>query len=193
MVFEPFYRRQFSHLPTLQTAHLILRPVRRHDAEAMYAYARDADVSRYVLWEPHRSISDTRETISDIRRQYRHGWPSSFAIALKDTDRMIGSIGFMWLNPENRSAEIGYSLGKEHWNRGYMTEALTELIRFSFVTLRLHRLEAQHDIRNPASGRVMQKAGMQYEGTLRDRFRNKGSYCTVALYSIINPIQDQEK
>ena len=189
---EPFYHRQFRHLPTLQTAHLILRPVRRRDAEAMYAYARDADVSRYVLWEPHRSIMDTRETIGGIRRQYRHGWPSSFAIALRDTDRMIGTIGYMWLNLENHSAEIGYSLAKEHWNRGYMTEALTELIRYSFQTLRLHRLEAQHDIRNPASGRVMQKAGMLYEGTLRDRLRSKGSYCTVALYSIINTIQDQE-
>ena len=182
-----FYRRHFHHLPILNTEHLILRPVRISDAKAMYEYSRDVEVSRYVLWEPHRSLIDTYEVISDIKRQYRRGWPSSFAISLPENGKMIGTIGYMWLNTENLSAEIGYSLSQSYWNRGYMTEALKAVLDYSFNTLELHRVEAQHDIRNPASGQVMKNAGMIKEGILRDRIFNKGQYCTVAIYSIINP------
>ena len=184
---EAFYRQQFRHMPEIRTERLILRPIRRSDAKAMYDYAHDADVARYVLWEPHRSILDTHEAIRDIKRQYRHGWPSSFAIALAENDQIIGTIGYMWLNSENSSAEIGYSLSKRYWNQGYMTEALKAVIDYSFQQLKLHRIEAQHDIRNPGSGRVMQKAGMVHEGVFHDRLYNKGCYCTVAVFAKINP------
>ena len=186
---EAFYRQKFRHLPALHTDRLILRPIRHSDAKAMYAYARDADVARYVLWEPHRSLLDTIETIADIKRQYRHGWPSSFAIALAENDQIIGTIGYMWLNAEYASAEIGYSLSKAYWNQGYMTEALSAVIDYSFRQLKLHRIEAQYDIRNPASGRVMQKAGMTQEGMFRDRIFNKGEYCSVSVYAKINPYE----
>ena len=184
---QALYKRAFRHLPVLHTERVILRQVRYSDAASMFAYSSDDEVARYVLWEPHRSRLDSVEAIRELKRQYRHGWPSSYAIVLQETGAMIGTIGYMWLNTENCSAEIGYSLSRAYWNRGYMTEALKALIRFSFETLRLHRLEAQHDIRNPASGKVMQKAGMIREGTLTDRIYNKGQYCTVALYATINP------
>ena len=186
---QSLYRQVFRHLPILHTDRLILRPIRYSDAPSMFEYSQDEDVCRYVLWEPHQSIWDTYEAIRGLRRQYRHGWPSSYAIALADNDRQIGTIGFMWLNTENKSAEIGYSLSKEYWNQGYMTEALRAMIDFSFEKLHLHRLEAQHDLRNPASGRVMEKAGMNLEGTLRDRIFNRGQYCSVAIYAVINPKQ----
>lgn len=180
------YRHHFRHLPTIRTERLVLRPVRMSDARAMYEYSRDEEVARYVLWEPHKSLLDTYEVIWDMKRQYCRGWPSSFAIALNDTDQMIGTIGFMWINAENRSAEVGYSLSRSYWNQGYMTEALKAVLQYAFGTLDLHRIEAQHDIMNPASGQVMKNAGMVQEGVLRDRIYNKGRYCTVAVYSIIN-------
>ena len=187
MLDEAYLRRCFRHPPELRTQRLLLRMIRRSDAPEMYRYTRDERVTRYVLWEPHRSILDTYDVIRDLRRQYRHGWPSSLAIALAENDLIIGTIGWMWLNVENRAAEIGYSLNPAYWNQGYMTEALRAVIDYSFKTLKLHRLEAQHDIRNPASGRVMEKVGMLREGELKDRVRNKGRYCTVALYAAINP------
>ncbi len=187
---QALYRRVFRHLPVLSTERLILRPVRYSDAASMFEYSQDEEVSRYVLWDPHRSVLDSYESIRDLRRQYRHGWPSSYAIALKDSDKLIGTIGFMWLNTENKSAEIGYSLSKAYWNQGFMTEALKTMIRFAFEKLHLHRIEAQHDLRNPASGKVMAKAGMTKEGVLRDRIFNKGRYCSVAVYAIINPEQE---
>ena len=89
------------------------------------------------------------------------------------------------MNPYFPNVEIGYALGRAYWNQGYMTEALTEVIRYSFENLRLHRVEAQHEVDNGASGAVMRKCGMKKEGTLRGRLYNKGKYVDVDLYSIL--------
>ncbi len=91
----------------------------------------------------------------------------------------------MWISPENRSAEIGYSLSRAYWGQGLATEALHLVIQFSFRELHLHRLEAQYDIRNPASHRVMEKCGMRQEGILHDRIFNKGEYVDVGLCAIL--------
>lgn len=180
-----FFQGIFSHLPTLKTERLILRPLRMSDDRDLFAYARDPQVSRHVLWETHESLRDSRQFLRGAIRQYRQGLPGSFAITLKDSGRMIGTIGFMWVNHEYKSAEVGYSLSREYWNKGIMSEALRQVIAFGFDEMRLNRIEAQHELDNPASGRVMIHAGMQYEGTLRQRIKNKGRFVDVALYAIL--------
>ncbi len=180
-----FFQGIFSHLPTLETERLILRPMRMSDARDLFAYAQDPEVSRHVLWDTHRSLGESRQFLRGALRQYRRGQPSSFAITLKDSGRMIGTIGFMWVNLDHQSAEVGYSLSRDYWNRGIMTEALRQVVAFGFERLRLNRIEAQHEVDNPASGRVMAHVGMQYEGTLRKRIKNKGRYVDVALYAIL--------
>ena len=175
----------FSHLPTLKTERLILRPLRMSDARDLFAYAQDPQVSRHVLWDTHESLSDSRQFLRGAIRQYRRGQPGSFAITLRDSGRMIGTIGYMWINVEYKSAEVGYSLSRDYWNKGIMTEALRRVIAFGFEELRLNRIEAQHEVDNPASGRVMAHAGMRYEGTLRQRIKNKGRFVDVALYAIL--------
>ena len=118
-------------------------------------------------------------------RRYRLGEPSSWGIVWKETGRVIGTIGFMWIQEENASAEVGYSLARPFWNRGIMTEALSMVLDFGFRRLGLNRIEAQHETDNPASGAVMRKAGMLYEGTLRQRLCNKGKFVDVALYAAL--------
>ncbi|MBP3646031.1 MAG: GNAT family N-acetyltransferase [Clostridia bacterium] len=179
------YLEVFSHLPTMLTQRLVLRPVRMSDAEDMYEYSRDPEVARHVLWDAHRSIHQTREYIRFLLRQYRNASPGTFAIALRDSGKMIGTIGFMWVQTDNRSAEVGYSLSRSYWNQGYMSEALTAIVEFGFTKLGLNRIEAQHESDNPASGRVMVHAGMRHEGTLRQRIYNKGRYADVDLYAIV--------
>lgn len=175
----------FRRLPVLETPSLILRPMVMKDAADIYAYSSDPEVARYVLWEPHRSLRETRMYIRYIRSLYQNGLPSSWAVVLRETGRVIGSIGFMWLSEENSSAEVGYSLSRQYWNRGYATEALSAVLRSAFPALNLHRIEAQRDLRNPASGRVMEKCGLRAEGTLRGRIYNKGEYIDVVLYAIL--------
>jgi len=179
------YLEVFGHLPTLLTRRLVLRPVRMSDAEDMYEYSRDPEVARHVLWDAHRSIHQTREYIRFLLRQYRNAAPGTFAIALRDSGKMIGTIGFMWVQTDNRSAEVGYSLSRAYWNQGYMSEALSAIVEFGFTKLGLNRIEAQHESDNPASGRVMLHAGMRHEGTLRQRIYNKGRYADVDLYAIV--------
>ncbi len=179
------YTALFANLPRIETERLVLRPLQMKDAKDMYAYARDPEVSRHVLWDAHRSIWETRQFLHFAKGQYRKGLPGSFAMELKESGRMIGTIGFMWVNPDFKSAEVGYSLSRDWWNKGLMTEALQATLRFGFEELKLNRIEAQHETENPASGRVMAHCGMQFEGILRQRVMNKGCFRDVALYAIL--------
>ena len=176
----------FSNLPEIKTKALLLRPMKMRDAADIFRYASDPEVSKYVLWEPHRSVSDTRTYIRYVRRLYRRGLPSSWAVVDLSSSVVIGSIGFMSYSAVHHSAEIGYSFSREVWNRGYATQAVNAVIHISFQSLPgLNRIEAQHDVRNPASGRVMMKCGMKYEGILRSRVFNKSEFVDTALYAIL--------
>ena len=97
----------FSHLPTLLTPRLTLRPVRMSDAEDLYEYSRDSEVARHVLWEAHTSILETRAYLRYILYQYRNGEPGSWGIVLRDTGRVIGTIGYMSYSPDNATVEVG--------------------------------------------------------------------------------------
>ena len=175
----------FSRLPEMETPRLLLRKIRRRDAADLFEWCSDDQVARYVLWDAHEQISETRSYIRQVRAAYRHGLPSSWAIVLKSSRKVIGTIGFMWFSRENRSAEVGYSLARSCWGQGYMTEALSRVLRAAFEDLKLNRVEAQYDVRNPASGRVMEKSGMRHEGILRNRILNKGEYVDVGICSMI--------
>ena len=183
---QAYCERIFSDLPVLETSRLRLRPLKMGDAQDMF---------RYVVWETHESLRDSRRVLRGALRQYRRGEPSSYAVERRSDHRMIGTIGFMWVNLEHRSGEVGYSFARDCWGQGYATEALRAVLQFGFDTLRLHRIEAQHEVDNPASGRVMEKCGMQCEGVLRGRVFNKGHFSDVKLYAILreNNMMDNDK
>ena len=103
------------------------------------------------------------------------------------------TIGFMWIQTDNSAAEVGYSLSRDYWDRGIMTEALKAVIGHGFGSMNLNRIEAQHETTNPASGAVMRKCGMQREGTLRQRLYNKGRYVDVELYAILRKEYEHRK
>ena len=175
----------FSQMPTLRTPRLLIRAARMTDARDMFEYSKDPEVARHVLWDAHTSIHQTRGYIHYLQRQYRNGEPGTFVIELIGERRVIGTIGVMWLQKENRSAEVGYSLSRAYWNRGLMTEALDAMLRYCFETLRLNRVEAQFESDNPASGAVMRHVGMRREGMLRQRIYNKGRFTDVELYAML--------
>ena len=166
-------------------ARLRLRKLTMRDARDVFAYSRDPEVARHVLWDAHRSIGESRAYIRYMQRKYRMGEAASWGIEWKESGRIIGTIGFMWIHFEHASAEVGYSLARDMWGQGIMTEALREVIRYAFETLRLNRVEAIHEVDNPASGAVMRKCGMRHEGCLRQKLRNKGRYVDVDLYAIL--------
>jgi ribosomal-protein-alanine N-acetyltransferase len=179
------YTDSFVYMPQLDTPRLRLRRLTMRDAADIYRYSRDSEVARYVLWDAHRSVSDSRAYLRFMLRRYRNHEPASWGIEWKQTGEIIGTIGFMWIQDDNAAAEVGYSLAREYWNQGIMTEALQAVIRYAFDGLDLNRVEAQHETTNPASGAVMRKCHMVKEGTLRSRLFNKGRYMDVDLYAIL--------
>lgn len=175
----------FDIMPVIETERLVLRKVEMRDAADMFEYSKDPLVAKHVLWDAHTSISDTKGYLRYMIRKYRCGDPSSWGIEEKASGKIIGTIGYMWYQAENSSCEVGYSLARAHWNKGYMTEALSAVLDYTFYELRFNRVEAQHETDNGASGAVMRKCGMVKEGTLRQRLYNKGRYVDVDLYAVL--------
>ncbi|HPF86524.1 MAG TPA: GNAT family protein [Candidatus Limiplasma sp.] len=180
MQFDPL----FEHKAIL-TPRLVLRPAQMKDAQDLYDYSKDPEVARFVLWDAHRSIRETRSVLRHMIRDYHYAPPFTYVIELKEENRVIGTIGLMNVNRLHRSAEVGYSLSRAYWNRGIMSEALKGMLGFCFDTMEFNRIEAQHEVENPASGAVMRHAGMRHEGTLRKRIYNKGRFRDVELYAIL--------
>ena len=172
-------------MPTLETPRLILRRIAMSDAKDIFAYSCDEEVARHVLWTAQKSVSEAKDYCRFMMRKYRNDEPSSWGIIEKATGKLVGTIGFMDYSEDNASVEVGYSLARWLWNGGYMTEALTCVIDYAFEHMDLNRIEAQHELTNPSSGRVMEKCGMRKEGVLRQRLYNKGKYVDVALYAIL--------
>ena len=174
-----------GYMPDLPTSRLLLRRLTLHDAADIFAYSRDPEVAQHVLWDAHRTIGESRAYIRYMLRKYRMVEPASWGIEWTANGKIIGTIGFMWIQDDNRAAEVGYSLSRKYWGNGIMTEALEAVLDYGFNTLRLNRIEAVHELTNPASGAVMRKCGMIREGTLREKLFNKGQYVDVDLYAIL--------
>jgi ribosomal-protein-alanine N-acetyltransferase len=117
---------------------------------------------------------------------WNDGTKAVFAIVDNATGRLAGVVSLM-IKPDHRRAELGYWIAVQSWKRGYATEASQRLIDFGFEVLGLHRIESRHFLRNPASGRVMQKVGMQKEGVERDWAIKWDRFESLAVYSILEP------
>ena len=172
-------------MPDLSTERLLLRRMTMKDAQDVFEYSCDPEVARHVLWSAQKHISEAKDYIRYMTKRYRDDLPSSWGIIDKASGRLVGTIGYMAFSEENASVEVGYSLARWLWGKGLMTEALRAVIDYTFDAMDVNRIEAQHEIDNPSSGRVMEKCGMVKEGVLRQRLYNKGEFKDVALYSIL--------
>lgn len=175
----------FSHIPTLETGRLTLRGMRVSDAPDMYAYASREDVTRYLLWQPHRSMSYTRDYLTYVGQRYRTGDFFDWALVCRADGRMIGTCGFTSFDFAASSGEIGYVLNPDYSGQGLATEAVREILRFGFERLGLHRLEARFMRGNDRSRRLMERVGMQFEGWARDAIRVQEQYRTVGTCAIL--------
>ncbi len=185
MLTRELIQRTFTKLPTLDTERLQLRQILPTDTEDMFAYASKKEVTRYLLWSPHPTRAYTEKYIAYLQERYRAGDFYDWAVVLKDTGRMVGTCGFTKFDVSSNSAEVGYVLNPSVWGQGYATEALTAVLRFGFQKLHLHRAEACYLEENTASRRVMERAGMKFEGIRRDSIIVKGHYRNVGVCSVL--------
>ena len=151
------------YTPTLETKRLLLRPFKQEDAMAVFeCWESDPDVAKYMFWTSHNDIEKTRQWLAfEIEQIDKDDW-YRFALVLKETNELIGT-ALIYYEEEVQSWEIGYNLGKKYWGKGYATEAVRQVISFAVEELQISEIVGRYAKENPASGRVMEKLGFQYE------------------------------
>lgn len=174
-----------DRLPQLDTARLVLRAFELTDAKRVQLLAGDKAIAATTSLIPHPyPDGEAEKWISTHAASFAAGASARFAIMRRDDNVLVGAIGLEIHSKHNR-AEVGYWIGREYWGLGYATEALHAILSYGF-SRGLNRIWAEHFAHNPASGRVMQKAGMRHEGTLRQHMMKWGEPVDCEVYGILS-------
>lgn len=178
---------QHTGTQRLETERLILRRYEKRDAAAMYRnWASDDEVTKYLMWPTHSGLEISQSVMDDWVNQYSDEKTYHWAICVKEYgDEPIGDIGVVDRKEDIAMVHIGYCIGREWWNQGITSEALRAVMDYLFDVVGVNRIESRHDPRNPNSGKVMQKCGMKYEGTLREADWNNQGICDACYYALV--------
>lgn len=168
-------------LPTLGTSRLTLRPYRESDIAELLPLVGTREVAATTLRIAHPYTEQDARAFLELTQEPDKIW---LAITLRRDGRQIGGVGLR-VDEEHQHAELGYWLGIPYWGQGYATEAARELLRYGFEGLALHRIFASHFGHNPASGRILAKLGMRYEGCQRQHLRKWDQFVDSELYGIL--------
>jgi len=163
----------------IETERLVLRKSRKNDVSDMLEYASDEMTVKYLVWAGAKTEDEMLEGIIN----FHWSRPGIWAIELKENSKCIGAIDIR-LKTEHEKAELGFVLNRHYWNSGYMTEALSAVLKLCFNELGLNRVEAVHYVGNEGSGRVMQKCGMKFEGVSEQGLKIKGAFRDIVRYGI---------
>lgn len=171
--------------PVLETRRLQLRPFTPGDAERVKYLAGTEEVYRSTMSIPHPyKLEHAAEWIAQHPEFYAENNLVIWAITLPEAEQVIGCISLK-VREEMDMGEFGYWLGRDYWNRGFCSEALAGVLAFGFETLGLNRMYAPHMNSNPASGKVMLKNGLKYEGCLRSHLKKDDRYEDIIYYGIL--------
>lgn len=178
----------------LNTHRLRLRPYLPGDADAIFSgWASDPEVTEYLTWEPHVSVENTEA----ILRQWVENYCSDtvYHWGITKDGVLIGDIAVVSWNEKHESCEVGYCLSRVCWGQGIMTEALKSVMLYLFETIGFHRITLRYELQNAPSGRVMAKAGLIYEGCMKEAMKRRdGCFADICIYGAINGAwQAQEK
>lgn len=170
----------------LETERLILRPFVAADIEPSYHnWTSDVKVTEFLRWPTHENISVTEMVLNDWIESYKDISFYQWAIVPKELQEPIGTISVVGMDERTEKVHIGYCIGSKWWRKGYTSEAFSEIIRFFFEEVKVQRIEAQHDPDNPGSGKVMEKCGLIYEGTLRKADWNNRGIVDACTYGML--------
>jgi [ribosomal protein S5]-alanine N-acetyltransferase len=174
--------------PILTTARLTLRPFVLDDAWDVERLAGVREIADTTLNIPHPyPVGAATRWIESHAPGWAAGTGVTFAIIETSSGKLAGVVSLMQIHREHRRAELGYWIAVDRWNKGFATEASASILAFGFEALGLHRIESRHFVRNPASGKVMQKLGMQQEGMERDSVVKWDRYESMVRYAILEP------
>lgn len=173
-------------LPVFETKNLIIREISLRDVDDMFEYAKIPYVGPMAGWESHKAKSETKLIIQSFHNKKKFGQIGVFAIVLKDSNKMIGTVelhSYVRLH----KAELGYTIHPDFWGRGYAIEASKVLIRWGFLHLQLKRIECNTFLDNPQSIRVAEKLGFSFEGIKRNGYvLPDGQIKDLRMYGLTN-------
>lgn len=173
--------------PTLNTERLTLRPFVLEDAWDVERLAGMREIADTTLNIPHPyPVGAATRWIETHAPAWAAGTGVIYAIVETNNGKLAGVVSLMQIHREHRRAELGYWIAVDRWNKGFATESSATILDFGFNSLGLHRIESRHFLRNPASGKVMQKLGMQQEGLERDWAVKWDRYESLVRYSILD-------
>jgi RimJ/RimL family protein N-acetyltransferase len=171
-------------LPRLETTRLVLRGFELADAPEVQRLAGEFAVADTTGTIPHPYPDGVAEHwIAKHEEEFARGEGVCFAVELKEPAELIGSMSLMRISKRHASAELGFWIGKPFWNQGFCTEAGKAVLRYGFEELGLNRIDARHFTRNPASGAVLRKIGMQREGLARQALCRWEKFEDTELYA----------
>ena len=171
--------------PTLNSERLVIRPFTPADCDEVVRLAGERPIAEMTLLIPHPYARADAETwISGHQAQFDAGTQVDLAITRKSDGALLGAIGAV-MSPTHNRAEMGYWIGIPHWKQGYATEAARSMIGYLFEQRGLNKVSAHHFAKNPASGRVLLKAGMQKEGYYREHVKKWGEYLDCVMYGMV--------
>lgn len=170
----------------LRTKRLVLRRFREEDAQAMFdTWANDERVTKFLTWRPHGKVEVTKALLADWCAQYQREDYYHWVITLEG--RAIGAIAVVRLDVKSEQADLGYSMGFDFWGKGIMSEAAGAVIDFLFSEVGMHRVVISHAVKNPASGGVARKCGLQKEGVRREAYRTlEGEWLDLCDWAILD-------
>lgn len=170
--------------PPLETERLMLRKFTFDDIDDMYSIYSDESVNKFLPWFPFASKAETEKYLREnIMPQYENQFSCRYCVELKETGKVIGYVSLGCIDLKNRSGDLGYGLMKEYWNRGIITEASKEILKW-LKDCGFRCITATHDVNNPASGEVMKKLGMKYRCSYDEMWQPKNFKVTFKLYRI---------
>ena len=173
---------------SIQTPRLLLRRFRLTDADDVYAYARDPEWRRFLFTVP--DPYERRHADEFVASNVLEDWRTRPQWAIEHERRVVGTVA-LWVDRRHGRAEFGYALARRLWGRGLMTEAVTAVIDEAFAALPLRKVTARALAPNVGSTRVMEKAGMQFEATLRQHFAHHGQVFDVLHYGLLREEWEQ--
>jgi len=173
--------------PTLTTPRLVLRPFEEADAEQLFEYAKNPNVTRFTLWDHHKSVADTVAFVRDYAQlRYREGMAEPYAITFSsDTTHSIGACGCFWVSQPNQTMELGYWVAEPYWGRGIVVEACCAVLDHAFRDHQPVRMQARVIVGNEPSVRVLYKLHFRYEGTLRSALKRRGNCEDVMMFALL--------
>lgn len=171
----------------MKSNRLILRQFSKHDIDSFFLYRSSPEVAKFQSWENYQYHD--AELFVRKQSEFEPGQPGTwfqFAIALSETNELIGDCALHTLQNESRIVEIGFTLAEKYQGNGYASEAVKALFSFIFDVQGKHKVIAFTDVRNEKSIRLLERVGMRREGHLLENYMSKGQWVDEYQYSLLH-------